>query len=51
MKAVAASHPLVPEENTSHAQEVKKMQRRIADLETRIHDLTIMGAIVSGCLA
>ena len=43
------SAPSVPEENTAHAIEVKKYQKRIADLETRIHDLTILGTMVRGC--
>jgi len=36
----------IAEESSAHAAEVKKYQKRIADLETRIQDLTIMGAMV-----
>ena len=36
----------VPEEDSAHTLEVKKYQKRIADLETRIHDLTILGTMV-----
>lgn len=44
---VAPKAPYVPEEDSTHVAEVKKYQKRIADLETRIHDLTILGTMVS----
>jgi hypothetical protein len=44
---LAPKNPSVPEEDSVHVAEVKKYQKRIADLETRIHDLTILGTMVT----
>ena len=41
--------PATGDESSSMKDELKKSYKRIADLETRVHDLTLQSSLVSVC--